>query len=625
MPKDLKTVVRKDYKPFEYDVEHVSIAFDIQSSHTLVETTSKFKRTDLTSRDLFLHGRDLKLVELAIDGRTLRNPESHNEYSEDDGDLVLFNVPDEFQLTIKTELQPDENRSNVGFYRSDRYYVTQCEAEDFRRITFFPDRPDVLTSFTTKIEAASSEFPVLLSNGNLVGEKELPDGRKQVEWHDPFKKPSYLFALVAGDLAILKDVFVTMSGREVTLSIYARQDEIDKCHYAMNCLKAAMKWDEVTYGREYDLDLFNIVVINRFNMGAMENKSLNVFVSSAVLASADVATDASFRRIETVVAHEYFHNWSGNRVTCRDWFQLSLKEGFTVFRDSHFSEDMNDPTAARMEAVMFLKRNQFPEDKSSVAHAILQDSYKEISNLYTLTTYHKGAEVVRMLRNLLGPEKFREGTDHYFDTFDGQAVTIGDFLESMTAVSNLDLTQFKTWYTQPGNATLTVLEKSEGTTRELTIEQTCVTATLQKDADPFVVPLILGVVDDDGKDLLGVEKSTFEFGIESEMTYSQASHQDSLLFQLATERASLTLTNVPENAEISFLRDFSAPVSLNYSKNDSECDTIARLAFLAINDVNGYVRIDSCHTLYMKAVVHLERYRSQVLDLIGQTDSPGFR
>ena len=390
MAENSKKVIRKDYKPFEYELNEVEIYSDIRADATLVETAIQFTRSDPASQNLFLHGDELELVELSLDDRILTN----NEYVLDEEGLTIYGVPDSFKLKTTTRIYPDENKAYIGLYRSDDHYVTQCEAEGFRRITFFPDRPDVLTTFTTRIAADTKKFPVLLSNGNLVSESALPDGRRFAEWHDPFKKPSYLYAMVAGDFDVLGDTFVTRSGREVVLSIYAEKGDIKKCQFAMDCLKRAMKWDEDTYGREYDLDLFNIVAINRFNMGAMENKSLNVFVSSAVLANPDIATDARFRRIEGVVAHEYFHNWSGNRITCRDWFQLSLKEGFTVFRDSHFSGDMNNATTTRIEAVMLLKQAQFPEDKSAVAHAILQDSYQKIENFYTYTTYEKGAEVV---------------------------------------------------------------------------------------------------------------------------------------------------------------------------------------------------------------------------------------
>lgn len=614
MSEELTTVYRKEYKPYEYSLQQVEIVNDIGPEATLVETTIQFERDDPAARDLFLHGEQLELVEVELDDRVLNN----NEYAIGEDGLTIFEVPDTFKLKTTTRIFPEANSAYMGLYRSDDHYVTQCEAEGFRRITYFPDRPDVLTTFTTKIVADAEKFPVMLSNGNRVGERELPDGRRLAEWHDPFKKPSYLYAMVAGDFDVLRDTFVTMSGREVALAIYAEKGDVDKCQYAMDCLKNAMKWDEEAYGREYDLDLFNIVAINRFNMGAMENKSLNVFVSNAVLANPDTATDGRFRRVESVVAHEYFHNWSGNRITCRDWFQLSLKEGFTVFRDAHFSEDMNNPTTTRVDAVLLLKQLQFPEDKSPVAHAILQDSYQKIENFYTYTTYEKGAEVVRMLRTLLGRELFRQGTDHYFDTYDGQAVTIDEFLNSMTTASGVDLTRFRTWYTQTGNASVDVVEEATGSDRRLKLKQECVTTKVVEGADPFIIPIVVGIVDSSGRDLLSGNLNDPGIEVESNMTYRHELADDSMLFELDSKEAEISFRNVPEDVEISFLRDFSAPVSLSYSKNNSETETNDRLHFLAKHDGNGFVRIDSCNSLYMKSILDIERYQDGVVDLVGE-------
>lgn len=367
-------------------------------------------------------------------------------------------MPDSCLLSIKTKIYPQLNTALEGLYKSSGMYCTQCEAEGFRRITYFPDRPDVMSTYEVTITADKHKYPVLLSNGNLIKSQDLDADRHLATWHDPHKKPCYLFALVAGDLQHIEDKFVTASGDDVTLRIYVEPQNIDKCDYAMGALKRSMKWDEEVYGREYDLNIFNIVAVDDFNMGAMENKSLNIFNSSCVLASPETSTDATFQRIESIVAHEYFHNWSGNRVTCRDWFQLSLKEGFTVFRDAEFSADMASRTVKRIEDVNVLKTVQFAEDAGPMAHPIRPASYIEISNFYTVTVYEKGAEVVRMIHNLLGADLFRKGSDLYFSTYDGQAVTTEEFVRSMEEASGVDLTLFRHWYHQAGTPEVEVTE-----------------------------------------------------------------------------------------------------------------------------------------------------------------------
>ncbi len=382
-------------------------------------------------------------------------------------------------------------------------FCTQCEAEGFRKITYYLDRPDVMSVFTTTVEADRGKYPILLSNGNPVASGDAEGGRHWATWEDPFPKPAYLFALVAGDLRSVEDSYRTGSGRDVTLRIYVEPENIGKLQHAMDSLKKSMRWDEEVYGREYDLDIFMIVAVNDFNMGAMENKGLNIFNSSAVLASPRTATDAAHQRVEAIVAHEYFHNWSGNRVTCRDWFQLSLKEGFTVFRDAGFSSDMNSPTVKRIEDVAFLRTNQFAEDAGPMAHPVRPDHFIEISNFYTLTVYEKGAEVVRMLHTLLGPEGFRKGTDLYFERHDGQAVTCDDFIRALEDANGADFSQFKRWYSQSGTPRLAVSEQYDAAARtyRLTFRQSCPPTPGQPTKEPFVIPVQLGLLDGQGRDL----------------------------------------------------------------------------------------------------------------------------
>ena len=457
----------KDYRPPNYTTTHTDLRFDIRPGRTVVTSQLRMERTGESPHGdaageggkhaLRLSGSELELLAISIDGVALGG----NEYGVDDEGLEIFEPPERFELVIETAIEPEANTALEGLYKSGGMYCTQCEAEGFRKITYFQDRPDVLSRFTTTIEADAEAYPVLLSNGNLIADEAVADGRRRVTWEDPFPKPSYLFALVAGDLAILEDEFVTQSGRVVALRIFSEPHNIGQCEYAMTALKRAMRWDEQVFGREYDLDVFMIVAVEDFNMGAMENKGLNIFNTSCVLATPDTATDAAYQRVEAVVAHEYFHNWSGNRVTCRDWFQLSLKEGFTVFRDAEFSSDMNSRTLKRIEDVNFLRSVQFAEDAGPMAHPIRPDSYIEISNFYTTTVYEKGSEVVRMLHTLLGPEKFRAGSDLYFARHDGSAATTDDFVEAMEEAGALGLEQFRRWYGQAGTPRLAVTSKWE--------------------------------------------------------------------------------------------------------------------------------------------------------------------
>jgi aminopeptidase N len=451
-----KTIYLSDYQPPDYRVDSIDLLFDLHESQTLVQSKLSLQKRSNGSDTppLKLNGKALQLNSVAINGKAL----SSSEYILDDDCLIIPNVPTSFELAIETEINPQANTALSGLYLSSGNFCTQCEAEGFRRITYMMDRPDVMARYTTTIVADKARYPVLLSNGNLseAGELASDSTRHWAKWIDPFPKPTYLFALVAGDLAHIEDQFITQSGRQVTLQIFVQSHNLDKCQHAMLSLKKAMRWDEEVYGREYDLDIYMIVAVDDFNMGAMENKGLNVFNSKYVLAKPDTATDIDYEHIEGVIAHEYFHNWSGNRVTCRDWFQLSLKEGFTVFRDQQFSADMTSHGVKRIQEVNILRSQQFQEDASPMAHPVRPDSYVEIDNFYTVTVYNKGAEVVRMLHHLLGAERFRNGTDCYFERHDGQAVTTDDFVKALEDANQMDLSQFRRWYVQAGTPELEI-------------------------------------------------------------------------------------------------------------------------------------------------------------------------
>ena len=426
-PKQNATVYLKDYQASVFIIDEVDLVFELGEDATLVTSSLSMRRNGVHDDDLVLDGELLELVSISLDNEKL-DPDN---YQVSDRDLVIQGVPETFTLEIRTRIRPQENTALSGLYKSSGNFCTQCEAEGFRRITYYLDRPDVMSRFSTTIIADKKRYPVLLSNGNPDSHEDLGDGRHSTRWVDPFPKPAYLFALVAGDLARIEDRFETASGKSVDLYIYTQHHNIDRCEHAMRSLKKSMRWDEEVYGREYDLDVFNIVAVDDFNMGAMENKSLNIFNSKYVLAKPETATDSDYMGIEGVIAHEYFHNWSGNRVTCRDWFQLSLKEGFTVFRDQEFSADMGSRGVKRIQEVRILRSHQFQEDGGPMAHPVRPDSYQEINNFYTVTVYNKGAEVVRMLHRLLGPERFRRGTDLYFDRHDGQAVTTEEFVTAL--------------------------------------------------------------------------------------------------------------------------------------------------------------------------------------------------
>jgi aminopeptidase N len=438
-----------DYRPFPFEIETTELEFQLEPSATRVKATLAVKRSGEAGEALFLNGERLKLISAAIDGQAL----SANQYSLDGEGLTIHQVPDNFTLTTEVEIDPSANKALMGLYMSGGRFCTQCEAEGFRTITFFPDRPDVLSRFTVRIEADAA-FPYLLSNGNLWEGGEVdssrPEGRHYAVWNDPFPKPAYLFALVAGELDVLEDSFVTMSGRTVALKVFVDPGQAPRAAYAMDALKRSMKWDEEAFGREYDLDLFMIVAVRDFNFGAMENKGLNIFNSSLLLAEPETATDMDYERIESVVAHEYFHNWTGNRITCRDWFQLCLKEGLTVFRDQSFSADMRGEAVQRIKDVKALRARQFAEDAGPLAHPVRPSSYLKIDNFYTATIYEKGSELIRMLKTILGADTFRKSLDLYFERHDGEATTVEAFIACFADASGRDMSDFFAWYEQAG-------------------------------------------------------------------------------------------------------------------------------------------------------------------------------
>ncbi|WP_020583711.1 aminopeptidase N [Endozoicomonas elysicola] len=570
-----KAIYLKDYQAPDYWIDQTNLTFDLYEDHTMVTSVlSIYRNLDNKSGkqgednlpELVLVGDDLELISVEIDDKPF------SDFKVEGGFLKILSLKESFTLKTVCRINPQENTSLEGLYKSNGMFCTQCEAEGFRKITYYLDRPDVMSRFTTRITADKTAYPVLLSNGNDIERGELDDGRHYVTWEDPFKKPSYLFALVAGDLQHVEDHFTTMSGREVTLRIFTEAHNIDQCDHAMISLKKSMKWDEEVYGREYDLDIFMIVAVDHFNMGAMENKGLNIFNSACVLASPETATDARFQRVEAIVAHEYFHNWSGNRVTCRDWFQLSLKEGFTVFRDSEFSADMNSRGVKRIEDVNVLRTAQFAEDAGPMAHPIRPESFIEISNFYTVTIYEKGAEVVRMIHGILGAEAFRKGSDLYFERHDGQAVTCEDFVKAMEDASGRDLTQFRRWYSQAGTPVLNITDEYNEDKKQykLTIEQSCPATPGQKEKEPFHIPVRLGLLDAEGDELV--------------LNESGATDQ---VLDVKQEKEVFAFDNIEERPLPSILRSFSAPVRVKYDYSRED------LLFLMEHDSDHFNRWDA--------------------------------
>ncbi len=557
-----RTIRLADYTPPPYRIESVDLVFDLDPKATRVRASLKVAAAHDRAKGvkpLELDGEHMKLISITLDGKPL----AAGAYELSEHGLTIAAPPASFVLETEVEINPEANKALEGLYVSRGVFCTQCEAEGFRRITFYLDRPDAMSTFRTTIRAPKAACPVLLSNGNPTSSGGLPDGRHFAVWDDPHPKPSYLFALVAGDLAHIADTFTTISGRKVELRIYVEHGKESGAGYAMDSLKRCMRWDETAFGREYDLDIFNIVAVSDFNMGAMENKGLNIFNDRYILADSDTATDMDYYLIESIVAHEYFHNWSGDRVTCRDWFQLSLKEGFTVFRDQEFTADMRSRANKRIDDVEVLRVAQFREDASPLAHPVRPESYIEINNFYTATVYQKGAEVIRMIQTLLGAEKFRAGCDLYFSRHDGQAVTCEDFVAAMEDASGVDLTQFKLWYSQAGTPQITAEGKfdANGRTYALTLKQFGPPTPGQPVKKPYHIPIAVGLVGDDGKDTVPTR-----------------------VLELKQAQETFVFKDIDKAPRLSLNRNFVAPVIVNFTQSDED------RAFLMAHDSDAFNR-----------------------------------
>jgi aminopeptidase N len=569
---------RKDYRPSDFLVDAIDLCFELDPAESVVRAKMQLRRNPglpKSNAPLRLHGDELELRSVRLDGAALDS----TRFEADSQGLQIPDVSERFELETEVVIHPAENTKLMGLYTSSDTFCTQCEAEGFRRITYYLDRPDVMARFTTRVEADQANYPVLLSNGNRVGQGELSNGRHWVQWEDPFRKPSYLFALVAGDLVCHHGTFTTASGREVALEIWVEADNADKCEHALASLQAAMKWDEETYGLEYDLDIYMIVAVNDFNMGAMENKGLNIFNSKYVLAKPSTATDDDYEGIESVVSHEYFHNWTGNRVTCRDWFQLTLKEGLTVFRDQEFSADMTSRAVQRVKDVTRLRTAQFAEDAGPLAHPIRPESYIEMNNFYTATVYEKGAEVVRLYQTLLGREGFRKGLRHYLSKHDGCAVTCDDFRQAMADANGVEFTQLERWYLQAG----TPVVRAHGSWDEsagvyaLTLEQSQRVLPGQPEPLPLPISMRVGLLGADGTDIPGTVRT----------------------LELAEAEQTFTFENVSERPVASIGRDFSAPIKLCVERTDEE------LAFLMAHDSDPFNRWEAGQDLAKRILLRL--------------------
>ncbi len=587
-----KTVHRKNYAAYPWEVSELDLHFDIGLERTTVTSSMVFELKDPVAarREIVLNGSDLKLISLSLNGRAL----TPDDYVIKGEELVITNAPRRSELHTQVQICPASNTALEGLYLSGEFLLTQCEAQGFRKITWFPDRPDVMSTFRVTLEADKSDFPVLLSNGNCVERVDLPAGRHRVCWQDPFPKPSYLFAMVAGDLSLVEDHFRTRSGRDVDLRIYVEAENLDRCEHAMTSLQNAMRWDEERFNLEYDLDVYHIVATNDFNMGAMENKSLNIFNSKYVLARPDTATDTDYRGIEGVIGHEYFHNWTGNRVTCRDWFQLTLKEGLTVFRDEEFSADMQSRAVKRIRVIRDLRSRQFPEDDGPMSHPIRPDQYVEINNFYTATVYQKGATVIRMLHTLLGESGFQKGMRLYFERHDGQAVTCDDFLAAMADANGIGLERFSRWYSQSGTPQVSIKDyyDAEGQRYTLSLEQRTEPTRDQVQKQPLVLPFALGLMTMNGQELslqLEGEKATGTTGTR--------------LLVMDQARQEFTFINVPTAPVPSLFRDFSAPVKYFFDY------TPQQLATLIEFDRDEFARWDAAqrmaeHTILTQCKAH---------------------
>jgi len=578
---------REDYRVPNFLVDTIDLDFDLRDDGTTVRSRMTIRRNPDAAdagAPLELDGEDLKLTGLLLDGEAL----GANRYQLESERLTIRDVPDQFELAVTTEINPHQNTTLSGLYVSGGNYCTQCEAEGFRRITYFPDRPDVMARYTTKITAEKKRFPMLLSNGNPAGAGELDGGRHWARWIDPFPKPSYLFALVAGDLLPLEDSFTTKSGRKVDLKIYVRAQDLDKCGHAMDSLKRAMRWDEDVFGCEYDLDLFMIVAVSDFNFGAMENKGLNIFNTKYILAKPETATDADYLGVEGVVGHEYFHNWTGDRVTCRDWFQLSLKEGLTVFREQEFSSDMNSRPVKRIADVRRLRAAQFPEDAGPTAHPVRPDSYISIDNFYTPTVYEKGAEVIRMIHTVIGAKKFRAGMDLYFERHDGQAVTCDDFVKAMEDASGVDLGHFRLWYSQAGTPEISVEERWDEHAKalDLIVQQKIPPTPGQRDKRPMVIPLAIGILGENGEEL------------PARLEGESSANPGTRVLPLRNTQDRFRFVGLPSRPAVSLLRGFSAPVRLKPQPRE-------RLMFLFAHDADPCARWDAGQQLATSLVLEM--------------------
>ncbi|RKZ97411.1 MAG: aminopeptidase N, partial [Gammaproteobacteria bacterium] len=592
-----KTIYLKDYQQPAYVINRTELSFELEMDVALPESDQQIvtivkSRLEILRNDqseckdgvLRLDGQDLQLKSVLLNSQPL----TEQDYQCTDEQLIIPNVPFSFVLEIETWIKPEQNKALEGLYQSSGNFCTQCEAQGFRRISYYLDQPDVMSSFTTAIVADKEKYPVLLSNGNLVEQGELPEGRHYAVWHDPFKKPCYLFALVAGDLLKIEDSYTTISGKNVTLQLFVEKQNGQKCDHAMNSLKNSMMWDEEVFGLEYDLDIYMIVAVEDFNMGAMENKGLNVFNAKYVLADPQSATDSDYEGIEGVIGHEYFHNWTGNRVTCRDWFQLSLKEGLTVFRDQEFTSDMQSRAVKRIADVRILRAHQFAEDASPMAHPIRPAQYMEINNFYTVTVYNKGAEVIRMINTVLGEENFRKGMDLYFERHDGQAVTTEDFVSAMSDASQIDLSQFFSWYNQAGTPRVIVNTSYLADEKKFIIElqQYCditpyetLNSPDKKVKEPFYIPIKMGLLNHKGEQIL----------------------EDMIV--LTQEQQTIEYSDIEQKPVLSILRDFSAPVILEYPA-DLSAQTIADdRAFLMAYDSDPFNRWEAGQQLAAQLIL----------------------
>src|SRR5438067_3295743 len=592
LPRAIRASIRRrlDYRPPSFLVDAIALEFDLAPTRTEVTARYGFRRNPTAQGHgravaLMLDGEQQTDVHLELDGR----PIAAGRIVQDEHSLTIDSPPDAGELLIRSSIAPARNVSLEGLYVSSSVFCTQCEPEGFRRITYFPDRPDVLSRYTVTLRADRAACPVLLSNGDRIEAGPLPDGRHFATWHDPFPKPTYLFALIAGNLAALEDTFTTMSGRRVALKIYSTPKNLPRCTHAMESLKRAMRWDEERFGREYDLDTFMIFCADDFNMGAMENKGLNIFNSRLLLADPQVATDVDYSAIEGVIGHEYFHNWTGNRVTCRDWFQLSLKEGLTVFRDQEFSSDVGSRAVERIGAVEYLRREQFAEDAGPMAHPVRPDEYQEINNFYTATVYEKGAEVIRMQHTLLGEERFRQAMDLYFERHDGRAVTCDDFVQAMHDASRIDLNQFRRWYSQAGTPVVTARGRYDAGTRTyvLDMEQKTAATPGQSHKQPFHIPFAVGLLDRDGRDL--------PLRLAGETSIGTTTR----ILNVTQSRQLFRFVDIPVPPVPSLLRGFSAPVKVVYDHDEDD------LAFLAAHDSDPVNRWDAAQRLMTGVLLRL--------------------